>query len=366
MSAVASAGWSVRPPFVANGPTEPVTLLLDDAALTQLAGAPPVAWQTPWSELSEVELVRAAGRVGLAATVGGVRYLWRRRGVEGFDALAAMVEAHGGVVRRGRPRLALAVVAAAVLVASVAAGAVAWLVRHGPDELASARGANLTLADLPPGWYANSEGVISYIVPPASKVYTSTTTTAPSARASANRVFAAAASVFQSCLGVSNHADRIYGAAGQQPDYQVSSAVFESNLGGGGEIASVAQYYRTTTMVRRDTAEMSRAGFGRCFVDSQAALLLGEEGQSTAPPTGAVSWRPRTLLSSVFARGGYVRLDVPLLSVRLQLVVAVVTHGHYEVTLDALVPSFDQARGLLDALVATIQSRVSAPSARAA
>ncbi len=366
MSAVASAGWSVRPPFVPHGPTEPVTLLLDDAGLTQLAGAPPIAWQTPWSELAEVELVRAGGRVGLAATVGGVRYLWRRRGTDGFDELAALVGAHGAVVRRGRPRVALAVVAAAVLTASVAAGAVAWLVRHGPSELASARGANLTLADLPPGWYASSEGVLSYLVPPADKVYTSTTTTLPSASTSANRVFEAAASVFQRCLGVSARRDRVYGAAGQQPDYQVSSPVFESNLAGGGEVASVAQYYRTTTMVRRDTAEMSRAGFGRCFVDSQAALMLGEEGQSTQAPPGAVTWRPHTLLSSVFARGGYVRLDVPLLSVSLQLVVAVVTHGHYEVTLDALVPSFERARGLLENLVATIQSRVSTPTARAA
>lgn len=364
MTALRSPGWSVRPSFVPHGPTEGVTLLLDETSLTQLAGDPPVAWQTPWAELGDVELVRVARRVTLAATIGGIRYTWRRRGGDDVAALADFVTARGGLVRRARQRLAVLVVAAAVLVASVAGGAVAWLARHGTNELADARAANLTLADLPPGWYAQTEGVLSYIVPPDTTVYTSTTTTTTAGSAT-NPSFSAAAAVFQSCLPVSDRADRIYGRAGQQPDYQVSSPVFLSDLDGGGEVASVAQYYRTTAMVRRDTREMSRPGFGRCFVASQAALLLGEEGQPAEAPAGARSWRPTTLLGT-FARGGYVRLDVPLLSVPLDLVTVVVTHGHYEVTLDALVPSFSDARGLLDALVATLQGRVSSSSARAA
>ena len=57
MSALRSEGWSVRPSFVAHGPTAPVTLLADDQGLTQLAGVFPVAWQTPWEEVSQIELV---------------------------------------------------------------------------------------------------------------------------------------------------------------------------------------------------------------------------------------------------------------------------------------------------------------------
>jgi hypothetical protein len=364
VSALASPGWSVRPSFVPHGATEPVTLVIDDAAITQLAGEPPVVWQTPWSELSDVELARAAHRMVLVATIGGIRYSWRKAGVEDYDALAAAVEARGGVVRHPRRRFAVVVVAAAVLVASVAAGGVAWLVRRGPNELADARAANLALSDLPSGWFANTQGVLSYLVPPASTVYTSTTTTTTTTT-KVNPSFSAAASIFQHCLGVSAARDRIYGAAGQQPDYQVSSPVFESNLNGGGEIASVAQYYKTTAMVRRDTAEMARAGFGRCFVASQAALLLGEEGQSPRAPAGATSWRPRTFLSD-WTRGGSVPLDVPLLTVRLDLVVAVITHGHYEVTLDALVPSLASDRGLLNSIVGTLVARATSASARAA
>ena len=74
----------------------------------------------------------------LVATIGGIRYMWRKAGVEDYDALVAAVEARGGVVRRPRHRLGVVVVAAAVLIASVAAGGVAWLVRRGANELADA------------------------------------------------------------------------------------------------------------------------------------------------------------------------------------------------------------------------------------
>ena len=72
-SPLRSEGWSVRPSFVSNGPTSPVTLLSDDAGLTQLAGEPMVAWQTPWSELTNLQLLRFAKGMALFATVGGVR-----------------------------------------------------------------------------------------------------------------------------------------------------------------------------------------------------------------------------------------------------------------------------------------------------
>jgi len=72
-----SDGWSVRPSFVPHGAVTPVTLLADENALTQLAGVPTVAWQTPWSELSNIQFVRFARGMALFATAAGVRYCWR-------------------------------------------------------------------------------------------------------------------------------------------------------------------------------------------------------------------------------------------------------------------------------------------------
>jgi hypothetical protein len=78
---------SVRPSFVANGPTSPVVLLADDVHFTQLAGIPAVAWQTPWSEISNLELVRVAHRMALFATVADVRYCWRNRELTDYEEL---------------------------------------------------------------------------------------------------------------------------------------------------------------------------------------------------------------------------------------------------------------------------------------
>jgi len=63
MSLLRSEDWSVKPSFVPNGPTSPVVLLIDDTTLTQLAGIPPVAWQTPWSELGNLELVKFSSQM---------------------------------------------------------------------------------------------------------------------------------------------------------------------------------------------------------------------------------------------------------------------------------------------------------------
>ena len=82
---IRSEDWTVRPSFVPNGPTSPVVLLTDDTGLTQLAGIPAVAWQTPWSEITNLELVRLHHQMALFATVGGVRYCWRNREITDYE-----------------------------------------------------------------------------------------------------------------------------------------------------------------------------------------------------------------------------------------------------------------------------------------
>jgi len=83
-----SDGWSVRPSFVPHGAVTPVTLLADENALTQLAGVPTVAWQTPWSELSNIQFVRFARGMALFATAAGVRYCWRNPSRNDFEPCA--------------------------------------------------------------------------------------------------------------------------------------------------------------------------------------------------------------------------------------------------------------------------------------
>jgi hypothetical protein len=360
---IRSEDWAVRPPFVPNGPTSPVVLLTDDAGLTQLAGVPPVAWQTPWSEISNIELVRISHQMLLFATIGGVRYTWRHRDQVDFEKLRAVVGEHGGVVTQRRRRAGVFAIVAIVILASFAGGIAAWFNRgsSGAQELSDARHVNLTLNDLPSGWYKTSETILNSLVSPPSKVFTSTTTTAPSN----NKIFDNAAAVFQKCLGVTNKTDRVFGAAGQQPDYQVSSPIFNTNAQEGIELASSAQYYRTTTMVDKDTKEMSMHNFGSCFVTSNADILEAVLGLTNPSTNVATNWRPPTFTKG-WSRGGVVSFSDPSVKTKLQLVVVQITHGHYEVTLYAVVGSFTKAKPILANLVNTLLSRTENSSSKAA
>jgi hypothetical protein len=354
--------WAVRPPFVANGPTSPVTLLSDEQGLTQLAGIPAVAWQTPWSEISNLELIRASHQMLLLATVSGVRYTWRHRDLEGYDALRSVVLEHGGIISQRRRRVGIYALVAVVILASFAGGIAAWFNRgsSGVQELSAARRVNLTLNDLPSDWQKTSETILNFLVPGPNKVYTSTTTTTPAK----NTNFDKAAAAFQACLGVSNAKDRIYGAAGQEPDYQVSSAIFTNTLDGI-EVASTSQYYHSTTMVQRDTREMSMTNFGSCFVTSSADIILSGFGMTNPTSNVATNWRPETFTRG-WSRGGVIAFTVPRLNTKVQLVMAVITHGHYEVTLSAIVGSFAKSKKELASLVNAMLSRMTTSNSTAA
>lgn len=356
--ALRSEGWSVHPSFVPHGPTSPVTLLFDDEGLTQLAGVYPVAWQTPWGELDNLQLVRTPRAMALFATVGDTRYCWRTHSTADAEELRTLVLDRGGVVTRRRRRAGAVAVVAVLLLASFAGGIGAWLSgRGGTDELTAARAVNLSAKDLPPGWSTTATSVMGYLFPPSAQVITSTPTTQPSN----NAIWLAVSSQFQRCIGVSAAKDRVYGAAGQMPDYQISSPVFSSSTFQGIQLASTVQYYATTTMVRRDTAEMSRPNFGACFVASNATLLLREMGASAADPSSATNWQPTTYAHG-WARGGVIKVTLPQVSSPLYLVMVEATNGHFESTLGALVGSWPSSKLLLSGLVSTLKARMSSSS----
>ena len=160
-----------------------------------------------------------------------------------------------------------------------------------------------------------------------------------------------------SCLGVANATDRVYGAAGQMPDYQVSSPIFSSSNFGGIQLASTSQYYATTTMVNKDVAEMSRAHFGECFARSNADLVYSGATGSAASLTGGVTWNPVTYARG-WSRGGVADLTVPGAVTPLHLVMAVAAEGHYEVTLGVIVSEWPQSEGFVAGLLSTLKARI--------
>lgn len=355
MTTVRSEGWRVAPSFASHGPTENLTLLLDENGLTQLGGDPTVAWQSPWSVLGSVTLVRFARGLALFATVDGVRYCWRRTSTTGFDALRSVVRAAGGTVERRR-RLSAPLVTALAVTVVAASGTFAWWGAGSNNVLAQVKAVNLTAADLGPKWATVSNAFLVYFVPPAGQVFTSTTTTAPPT----NSPFTRSAHLFQTCIGVSAAHDRVYGAAGQLPDYQLSSPMFRTNSFGGLEVASTAQYYATTDMVRRDVAEMARPHFGSCLANAQVAVMNALIHQGFHGANSARNWRP-LITTPVFARGGEATVSVQSIGVDLTLDIVVIAHGHWEITLDVLSVDPAAVRSEVVALTQTLADRVATP-----
>jgi hypothetical protein len=356
--ALRSEGWKVHPTFVPNGENSPVTLLSDESGLTQLAGDPAVAWQTPWSELSSLQLTRFARGLALFATVDGVRYCWRNASLVDYEALEGLVLAHGGTVSRYRRRAGMVAVALAVLLASLAGGLGAWLNRDNAvtHELAAAQAVNLTLKDLPAEWSVSPPSVLSYLFTSSTQLVTATT--APPISSSWSRI----STLFQRCLGVSASRDRVYGAAGQLPDYQVSSPVFTS-LNGDVVLASTTQYYNTTAMVSHDVAEMSKKDFGSCFATSNAAVLFTMSGAALPTSNIGTNWNPVTFVHG-FVRGGVAKLSAGGPSE--YLVVVTTATAHFEVTLGAMVSSWPGSEATIAALVNTLLARTTSTTSTAA
>ena len=363
MNPLRSEGWSVQPSFVPNGPTTPVALLIDDSGLTQLAGEPPVAWQTSWEELSGIQLMRFKRGMALFATAAGVRYCWRRRDLDGYDQLGDVVRAHGGQVAYRRRRTATLVVVIVVLLASVAGGIGAFFARgsSGSRELADARAVNLTLKDLPSGFSATSESVLSDLFSPSTQVVTSAPTTA----LPADSLWYQIAAKFQRCMGVTDAKDRVYGAAGQMPDYQVSSKIFTSTSMDGVEVATTTQHYATAGMVHHDLAEMSQVKFAACFAATNAALILSSYGGGVASVPAGTAFQLATFAHG-WSRAGVETLSLPGVPGPLHLVMVVLASGHYEVTMGAIVASLPETKLLLANLTNTLLSRITSTSSSAA
>jgi hypothetical protein len=357
---IRSEGWVVQPSFVPYGPTSPVTLLADETGLTQLAGEPAVAWQSPWPELANIQLARFARGMALFATVGGVRYCWRKKDRSDYDQLSEVVLAHGGQVVRQRRRGAVYAVVVVVLLASLAGGIGAWLNRGstGAKELAQATAVNLTLKDLPSTFSHADGSPLEDLFPQnaPSLVTTTTTYVPPSAK------FEKIVKQFQTCMGVSNAKDRVYGAAGQTPVYQVTSQFFTSPKFNGMELASTTQYYSTPIKVRKDTSEMSEKPFGGCFVASQANILRTYAGASQS--SDVTNFQPKTYEKG-WSRGGVATLTLPEVKSPLHLVVVEITSGHYEATLGVLVVSWTKAQPFISTLVGTLLARMKSTTAAA-
>jgi hypothetical protein len=362
----------VRPSFAPHGPTSPVTLLFDDTGLTQLAGEPVVAWQTPWSEIAQLRFVRRRSSVTIIATIAHVIYQWRRIAPAertSLEELARVLRAHGAhEVPRAR-RVGALVAVLLVSVASFAGYFGGLLSPSAPSPaLTEVKAVNLSARDVAGTWGAslsNTDSVLGAIMPTPGEVIRTDPATTTTALA-ASSPLALVASHFQQCVGVASGADRVYGLAGVAPNYEVSSPVFSSNDDGGINVESVAQYYDAPQNVIDDVAEMSRASFGRCFADTDADLMVAAAQDPTPNLTSGVTYDVHTFARG-WVRAGAITLSEPIVGLSHDTLVMVAeASGHFEAYMAVLVGDVAAARTTIDALANAMMLRVTSTSTTSA
>jgi len=347
---------------------EPLELRLDDESMTFHGGQPPAAWQIPYSALRGTSLRRRGDDLELSGWIAGsfgsitIPLGTLEGGTE--EELAELLGRASGVITEHRRRspvaLGLLGVAAVLL---VVAGLIA-LLGHSSSPTGSAAASsssraataerNMVLHDLPSGWAVDSTATS-----PIGGLLSSGSSGAASASAKAS--FDAVAAAYESCVGVSHAADRIFGAAGVTPAQQLAS----SPLGSAGidsfaEAGSVTQRYTSSADVRRDLAQIRSPRFADCFAEAIGRLMLG--GGSTAVAQ-SLPTTTETLPSSlgVYATGSDVTLSLPSGAggtVPVDLGVSVLVHGNYEQTLYTFASPTTFDPTLRDQLVSTLAGRL--------
>jgi hypothetical protein len=341
-------GWTLSPPIVEGGPVAPVALAIDATSLIQWIGEPATVVQTPLEEVRDLE-VCVGRRLRVSATLAGVRYRWSARRDVARDEFVELVRSHGGRVVRDRRRwVSVGVVVAAVTVLASVASLTTLVQRHhasaGAPSAHAVGSVNVSARDLPAGWRPAASGVLTTLVGRAGQVVTDRTSV-PKLHGTEAAIWAAVKGGFQRCLGVTNAADRMFGAAGQLPAVQVSGTTFASSTLAFGEISSLTQWYARKAMVKRDLAEYSHAGFGRCWAESGARQMVSSLTGTLAAARAtylSTSLTPRTFARG-WRRGGIATVSLPGLGT-YQLVALVAARGHYEVDLYALCPQWSSAR----------------------
>jgi hypothetical protein len=349
-------------------PSDPVKLSLDEGFLTVWTGNPENVWQTPLEEVGGLE-VEIARRLTVRATVRSTRYAFSTpRGEELDDLIDTARSAGAHIVRRRRLWAGLAAAAAAsVLLASVASIAVYLAGRVGggssTPSASQVASINVQRSDFASGWSKDSTGLLTVL----------TGTPGSVVRASPKKVvlkglnksiWGAITNGFQGCLGVSNAADRMYGAAGQQPAIQVSGNVLGSAVDGGTEIASVTQYYSSTTMVTKDLREYSQAGFGKCWAVAASKTLEGyttDTAKAARATYVASSYRPVTFAHG-FRSGGVATVTIPHVPGNYHLVALFAASGHYELNLFALTGKWPAAAPVVQSALEAMLARVASPT----
>ncbi len=306
-------GWTINPTFVVNSASRPVSLAIDDSRLTQWIGEPASVWQTPLTEVRNLELQVGRRRLVLRATIAGTRYTWRTTREEHHDEFIELVRNKGGrIIRPHRARTASVLTTAAVLLIASGASIVSWLTSSNQPSASELGKVNVQRTDLPGGWHIANTGLAALLAGPAYKTYTFNTVP-PKLTGMAKKLTNAVVGNYERCMGVDSAHDRLFGSGGEAPVLQVSGDGYATTTYGGAEIASSVQFYSSRAKVQRDINNYSSPKFGRCYAQYNAQSINGIVRNSVAAANvkfATTNYAPFTLAHG-FRRGGMATITLP-------------------------------------------------------
>ena len=347
-------GLQLRHPLVEGGPTTPVSWIVTDEGLTHLVGEPASVFDIPWHQIGGFS-VSANGSL-VSAVVAGERVEW-------LVPKSARKHVRAVVVQRGGRVAGHPVVAGVALGCAIAVGAlVSYVVVTPTSSSISSPPVDITryalsAHDAPASFVQTSNSILSIVVPSTTVNHTSaTTTTTMDPHSSLSQQFDHMTSTYYACEGLSASTDRYYGKAGQFPDFQVGSKVFAATSGHAQEVGSLAQWYRTTTMVDKDRAQMARPAFIGCATQAVATQIGIALTQSSGSFTVGAAQRVNIVTPGhVFHRASVATVTITTgnRSATLWVSLIVAVDGHIETD------SFVEGQGPVDnALITSIGSAI--------
>jgi hypothetical protein len=350
---------------------------LDESTLSFVGGEPPTAWQLPFSALAGSSVARRGTSIELAGWIAGSygEFSIPVDGIEGGTAEELFERLARGTgtepVRRPRRRAVWLLVALSAL--GIAAALVIVLVGSSSSSSSSSASATaagrsatesrgLVLGDLPPGW-----GIDNPSTAPLGGLLSNGGGSSTKAEKAAYRTVVGE---YQTCMGVTDAADRVFGRAGVTPLLQVSSkpiAALASNAYL--EAGTVTQRYASPADVAKDLAQLRSPKFPGCFSEALGRLIM--ESTSASAITASYQITPQSLPSSlgVFTAGANVLVQVSDgagSTVPAEIGVTVLVHAPYEQTLYTFSSPGAFPVVLRDRLVAILSGRLVGAGAAAA
>ena len=327
---------------------------LDAQGITLSGGDPLLAWQLPYRALIGARAVLVGFYVELSGWVSGRPFLLtipteNLGGGTPQELIAllspvspspttTMMSGHSDglltarltMKRKSKALIASAVLTVAVVVALVLALILQSSPGNGPSTTSQAHALaasmNLTINDFHSTWQAENPATA-----PLSGLLG--TGTASKETPKQKKIYDEVVHAYQTCVGLSNAKDRMFGTAGVAPIAQVPSNPYGSVENGNlAEAGSVTQYYASTQDVQSDLAQMKRPQFARCLSEVMARFTIAFVSPSSiTTPWPTVVTKSSTQLG-VFVTGAATIINYPTTTgtTPIEIGVTSLIYGHYE------------------------------------